>query len=135
MWHILGPKHDVSIATLVRVLLAMAMEIWDRECGLFRPIFVVFSILRQVGNTISPLGKGSSQKVAAFLVAYEQGSSSLEIRICSSDLAGVMQSTVLATLPNVAFLAVFFPDERPSPRGTAGSQRDGKPNPDARDER
>ena len=62
MGHVLGPKSHVSIAALVGLLLAMTMEIWDFECGLFRPIFVVFAILAQVGNTISPWGKGPSHK-------------------------------------------------------------------------
>ena len=38
MGHILGPTAHVSMATLITVLLAMTMEIWDRECGPFRPI-------------------------------------------------------------------------------------------------
>ena len=135
MGHILGPKSHVSTTTLVRLLLAMTMEIWDRECGPFRPIFAVFAILGQVGNTISPWGKGPSQEGVAILVAYGQGSIALEFRICSSGLAGVMQLTVRATLPKFAFLAVFCPDARPSPRGTPRSQRDNKPNPDARDQR
>ena len=33
MGHIFRPMSDVSIATLVRLLLAMTMEIWDPECG------------------------------------------------------------------------------------------------------
>ena len=61
MGHILGPKSHVLIETLERLLLAMAtMEMWDRECGPFRPNFAVFAILGQVGNTISPWGKGPS---------------------------------------------------------------------------
>ena len=28
-WHILGPKSDVSIASLVENILAVAMEIWN----------------------------------------------------------------------------------------------------------
>ena len=39
-----GPKSDVSIATLVKLLLAMAMEIWNRELRPFWPIFAVFAI-------------------------------------------------------------------------------------------
>ena len=71
MGHILGPKYHVSIASLVRLLLAMTMEIWNPECGPFRPTLAVFAILGQVGNTISPCGKGPSQKSAVFLVAYD----------------------------------------------------------------
>ena len=134
MGHILGPKSHVSIATLVRLLLAMTTEIWDRECGPFRPVFAVFAILGQVGKTISPWGKKPSRKGGGVLVAYGQGSIALEFRICSFGLAGVMQLTVRATLPIFAFLAVFCPVARPSPRGTAGSQRDSKPNRDARDQ-
>ena len=44
MGHQLGPKSHVSIATFVRLLLAMTMEIWDCECGAFRPIFPVCAI-------------------------------------------------------------------------------------------
>ena len=34
--HILGTNYDVSIASLVRLLLAMGIEIWHRECRPFR---------------------------------------------------------------------------------------------------
>ena len=131
MGHILEPKCHVPIAISVRLLLAMTMEIWNRECGPFRPIFAVFAISGQVGNTISPWGQGPSQRVVATLVADAQGSVALEIRISSFRLAGVLQLTVCATLPQFAFLALFCPAARPLPRGTAGSQRDSKPNPEA----
>ena len=62
MGHMLGPKSHVSIASLSGLLHAVTMEIWDRECGLFRPIFALFAILGHVGNTISPWGKGPSHK-------------------------------------------------------------------------
>ena len=62
MGHILGPRSFVPRATLVRFLLAMAMEIWDRECGPFRPILAVFVILGQFANTISPWGQGPGRK-------------------------------------------------------------------------
>ena len=120
---------------MVRLLLVMTIEIWDRDCGPFQPIFAVFAILGQVGNTIFPWHKGSNQKRVAILVQYDQGTIALGICICSSGLAGVMQHTVRATLPNFAFFTVFCPDARPSPRETAGSQRDSKPNPDAWDQR
>ena len=119
MGHILGPKSHVSIATLVGLLLATTMEMWDRDCGPFWPIFAVFAILRQVGTTISPWSKGPSQEGVAILVASDQGSIALEVCICSSGLARVMRLTVCATLPNFAFLAVFCPNARPSPRRTA----------------
>ena len=93
MEFILGPKSHVSTATLVRPLLAMTMEIWDRECGPFLPIVAVFAILGQVGNAISPWGKEISRKEVGILVAYDRGSIALKFRICSSGLAGVMQIT------------------------------------------
>ena len=109
MGHILGLKSHVSLATLVGLLLAMTIYIWDRECGPFRPLFAVFAILGQLGNTISPWGKGSSQKPVTLLVAYGEGSIALQFRICSSGLARVMLLRVPATLPNSAFLTVFCP--------------------------
>ena len=75
--------------------------------GRFGQFSLFFAILGQVGNTISLWGKGPSQEGLAILVAYDQGSIALDFRICSSGLAGVMQHTVRATSPNVAFLAVF----------------------------
>ena len=60
--HLLGPKSHVSIATSVRLLLTMTMEIWDRECRPFRQIFAVFAVLGRVENTISPWGKGVGRK-------------------------------------------------------------------------
>ena len=109
MGHILGPKSHVSLAPLVRFLLAMTMEIWDRECGAFRTIFAVFAILGRVRITISPWGQGPSQEGVVILVAYDQGPIAPELRICASCLTGVMQLTARATLPNLAFLAVFCP--------------------------
>ena len=44
MGHIQGRKFHMSLAVLVRLLLATTMEIWDCECGPFRPIFAVFAI-------------------------------------------------------------------------------------------
>ena len=109
MGHILGSPSHGSIATLVGLLLAMTMEIWDRECGPFRPIFAVFAILGQVGNTISPTGKGPSQEGAAIPVRNNQGSIALEVCICSCGLAGVMQLTMPATLPKFALLLFSAP--------------------------
>ena len=43
------------------------------------------------------------------LLAHNQRSIALDFTICSSGLAGIMQLTVLATLPNFAFLAFFRP--------------------------
>ena len=93
----MGPGSDVSIASLVRLLLSMSMEIWDCERGPFREMFAVFAILGPVGNTISPWGKGPSRNEVAFLLAYDQGSIDLESLICSSGLAEVTQLTVHGT--------------------------------------
>ena len=109
MGHILGPNSHVSIATLARRLLPMGIETWDRECGPFQRNFALFGISGQVGNTIGPCSKGPSQKKTVILVAYEQGSMALGFCLCSSGLAGVMQLTVRATLPNFPSLAVFCP--------------------------
>ena len=57
-WHILGPKSHVPIASLVERILAVAMEIWNRECGPFWPNFAVFAIMCHIGITISPWGTG-----------------------------------------------------------------------------
>ena len=135
MAHILVPKSHVSVATLVRLLLAMSMKILNRECGPLRPNFSVFAILGQVWNIISPLGKGPSQGKGGILVAFDRGSIALGLFICSSSLARVLQLTVRATLPNFAFLAVFCPVAGPSSHGTVSSQCDSQPNPDARDQR
>ena len=43
-WHILGPKSHVSIASLVGRIFAVAMEIWNHECGPFWPNFAVFPL-------------------------------------------------------------------------------------------
>ena len=61
-WHILGPKSHVFIAFFVGRILAVAMEIWNHECGPFWPNFAVFAIVCHVGITISPWGTGSSQE-------------------------------------------------------------------------
>ena len=61
MGRILGPGSDVFIASVLSVLLFRAMEIWDRECGPFRPDFAVFAVLGHIGNTISACGKAPSQ--------------------------------------------------------------------------
>ena len=77
MGHILGPKSYVFLAILVRLLDAIAMEIWNRECVPFRPNLAVFAILGVVGITISSWGKGRSQEGRAILVADDQGSIAL----------------------------------------------------------
>ena len=68
-WHILGPKSHVSLALLVRGILAVAMEIWNHECGPFWPNFAVFAIVCHIGTTISPWGKGPSQTESVIVVA------------------------------------------------------------------
>ena len=68
-WHILGPKSHVSIASLVERILAVAMEIWNHECGPFWPYFAVFGIVCHIGITISPWGTGSSQAATAATAA------------------------------------------------------------------
>ena len=48
MGHILGPSSHVSIANLVRLLLAMTVEIWDHECGPFSLFSLFFAMSGQV---------------------------------------------------------------------------------------
>ena len=60
-WHIWGPKSDVSLASLVERILAVAMEIWNHECGPFMPNCAVFVIVCHIGTTISPWGKEPRQ--------------------------------------------------------------------------
>ena len=43
--HILGPESFLSIAPLVGRIFAVAMEIWNHECGPFWPKFAVFAIV------------------------------------------------------------------------------------------
>ena len=50
-WHILGPRSRVCIAFLVGRILAVAMEIWNHECGPFWPNFAVFAIVCHIGIT------------------------------------------------------------------------------------
>ena len=61
-WHKCGPKSHVPLASLVGEILAVAMEIWNHECGPFWPNFAVFAIVCHIGTTISPWGKGPSQE-------------------------------------------------------------------------
>ena len=58
MGHSLGGRTHVSIAPLVRVLLAMVFDLLDRWCGPFRANFAVFAILGQFRKRISPWGEG-----------------------------------------------------------------------------
>ena len=108
-WHILGPKSHVSIASLVERILAVAMEIWNHECGPFGPNFAVFSIVCHIGITISPWGTGSSQRRRAIIVAYDQGLNATEFRICSSSSSGVIQLLVRSMIPPYAPHVAFCP--------------------------
>ena len=89
-WHILGPKSHMSIASLVERILAVAMEIWNHECGPFWPNFAVFAIVCHIGTTISPWGTQSSQDGGTIIGAYDQGLNALEFCICSSGSSGVI---------------------------------------------
>ena len=108
-WHILGPKSHVSIASLVDRILAVAMEIWNHECGPFGPSFAVFAIVCHVGITISPWGTGCSQEGSAIIVASDQGLNAIEFRICSSGSSGVIQHFVRSMIPPFAPHAAFCP--------------------------
>ena len=70
-WHKLEPKSHVSIASSVERILAVAMEIWNHECGPLWPNFAVFAIVCHIGITISPWGKEPSQMEWAHIVAYD----------------------------------------------------------------
>ena len=107
--HILGPKSHVSIASLVERILAVAMEIWNHECGPLRPYFAVFAIVCHIGITISPWGTGSSQEDRANIVAYDQGLNAIEFRICSSGSPGVIQLLVRSMIPPFAPHAALCP--------------------------
>ena len=108
-WHILGPESHVSIASLVEKILAVAIEIWNHECGSFWPNFAVFAIVCHIGITISPWGTGSSQGEIAHIVAGDEGLTALEFRICSSGSSGVIQLLVRSTIPTFAPHVAFFP--------------------------
>ena len=108
-WHILGPKSHMSIASLVERILAVAMEIWNHECGPFWPNFAVFAIVCHIGITISPWGTRSSQKERVIVVAYDQGLTATEFRICSSGSSGVIQLLVRSTIPPFAPYVTFCP--------------------------
>ena len=108
-WHTLGLKSHVSITPLVERILAVAMEIWNHECGPFWPNFAVFAIVCHIGITISPWGTGSSQREGAHIVAYDEGLNALEFRICSSCSSGVIQLLVPSTIPTFAPHVAFCP--------------------------
>ena len=107
--HILGPKSHMSIAFLVERILAVAMEIWNHECGPFWPNFAVFAIVCHIGITISPWGTGSSQEERANIVPYDQGLNAIEFRICFSGSSGVTQLLVRSMIPPFAPHTAFCP--------------------------
>ena len=108
-WHILGTKSHMSIASLVERILAVAMEIWNHECGPFWPNFTVFAIVCHIGITISPWGTKSSQDRGANIVAYDLGLYAIEFRICSSGSSGVIQLLVRSMISPFAPHAAFCP--------------------------
>ena len=108
-WHILGPKSHMSIASLLERILAVAMEIWNHECGPFWPNFAVFAIVCHIGITISPWSTGSSQEGGANIVAFDQGLNAIEFRICSSGSSGVIQLLVRSMIPPFAPHAALCP--------------------------
>ena len=107
--HISGPKSHLSRASLVERILAVAMEIWNHECGPFWPNFPVFAIVYHIRTTISPWGTGSNQEKGANIVAYDQGLNTIELCICSSGSSGVIQLLVRSMISPVAPHAAFCP--------------------------
>ena len=108
-WHISGPKSHVSIASLVERILAMAMEIWNHECGPFWPNFPVSAIVYHIGTTISPWGTRSSHNGVANIVADDDGLNTIEFRICSSGSSGVIQLLMRSMISPIAPHAAFCP--------------------------
>ena len=107
--HILGPRSDMSRASLVERILAVAMEIWNHECGPFWPNFAVFAIVCHIGITTFPLGTGSSHEKVANFVACDQGLNAIEFCICSSRSSGVIQLLVRSMISPFAPHAAFCP--------------------------
>ena len=107
--HIMGPESHVSIASLVERILAVAMEIWNHECGPFWPNFTVFAIVCHIEITISPWGAESSQEGKAIIVAYDQGLNAIEVRMCSFGSSGVIQPLVRSMIPPFSPHAAFCP--------------------------
>ena len=115
-WHILGPKSHASIASLVERIRAVAMGIWNHECGPFWPNFAVFAIVCHIGITISPWGTESSREKRAGIVAYDQGLNALQFCICSSGSSGVIQLLVRSTIPPLHRMLLSAPSVWSSPR-------------------
>ena len=57
-WHIFGPKSDVSIASLVGRILAVAMEIWNHECPAILAKFRCFCHCMPYWNYHISMGQG-----------------------------------------------------------------------------
>ena len=106
-WHKLGPGSHVSLASLVGRILAVAMEIWNHECGPFRPNFAVFAIVCHIGTAISPWSKGPSKRERAIILAYDRELNAIEFRICASGSSRVIQFFVRSMIPPFASHAAF----------------------------
>ena len=113
----MGPKSHVSIGSLAGRILAVAMEIWNHECGPFRPNFAVFAIVCHIGTAISPWGKGPSKEERAIIVAYDQGLNAVEFRICSSGSSGVIQLLVRSMIPPLSTACCSLPHPCVHPLG------------------
>ena len=107
--HISEPRSHVSIASMVERIIAVAMEIWNHECGPFWPNFPVFAIVYHIGTSISPLGTKTSRSKKVNIVAYDQGWNTIEFRICSFRSSGVIQFLVRSMISPVAPHAAFCP--------------------------
>ena len=108
-WHISGPRSPVSKASLVAGMLAVAMEIWNHECGSFWPNFAVFAIVCHIGTANPSWSRGNSQEVGAIFVANDRGLNPIQFRICSSGSSGVIELLVRSMIPPFAPHVVFCP--------------------------
>ena len=107
--HILGPKSYVSLVFLVGKIVAVAMEIWNHECGSLWPNFAVFALVCHIGITISPWGNEPSQNKKAFFVGFDQGLNSIACRICSFGSSGVIKLLVRSMISPFAPHAAVCP--------------------------
>ena len=108
-WHILRPKSNASVASLVACILAAAMEIWNHECGPFWPNFAIFAIVCHIRTAIAPRGRGPSHREEAIIVAYYEGLNTIEFRVCSWSPYGVIQLLVGSMISPFAPHAAFCP--------------------------
>ena len=125
--HFFRPKSHVSIASLVERILAVAMEIWNHECGPFWPNFPVFAIVCHIGTTVSPWGTGSSQEGSSIIVADDQGLNAIEFCISSSGSSGVIQLLVRSMIPPFAPHVAFCPVRVVIPSVNSKQPVDSKP--------